>query len=124
MQKIFLLLALSIALTGCSDDDNTPPSETFTLIGDWMETDPTAGKHRLTFMSATQMGLSDDSFEGIIYDYTYTLENDILTVTRQDGSSTTHDFEIVNVNTIKVTGIGFYTQPANEPPIVVTFVKD
>lgn len=124
MKKIFLFLALSVTLLSCSDDGNAAPSEIFTLIGNWTETNPTAGKHKLTFMNATQMGLSDDSEEGIIYDYTYTLENDILTVTRPDGISTTHDFEIVNVNTIKVAGIGFYTQPANEPPIVVTFVKD
>jgi hypothetical protein len=124
MKKIFLFLALSITLLGCSDDDNINPNPPFNLIGNWTENHPTTGKHKLTFMNATQMGLGDDSEEGIIYDYTYTIENNVLIVTRQDGTWDSYPFTIVNNSTIRITGIGFYTQPANGMPIVVTFVKD
>jgi len=124
MKKLLLLLAATaFAVISCNSDDDANPrvlSANY-LKGTWIETAP-AQSHQLDFTetTATLKYLTGSGTNA----YAYTVQDSTLHLSAPESDYiSTHDIEIVNSTTFKITSIYPYYTCNTCEDVTSTFVK-
>lgn len=121
MKKFYLFVAMAtMAVTGCSDDNNDNTNGN--LTGVWIETAPNPDAHKINFSTSFAI-ITKSNSSGEILDYN--IDNDILYFNLPGSTSgvSAHRFQRVDASTITLSNMYPQTTEASAIPIITTFVK-
>jgi len=116
LTTLLMLLLVGVGFTACSDDDDnnsssSNPNSSTSIVGTWRCDYGAGGYTTYTFKSdGTGYFYTVEYYEGNTYDegyaFTYTLRNNILTMTCTEGDETETDSGPVTISGNKMTWDG------------------